>query len=85
MRTVLVRNQTEPVLVEEGSMVRMSCRTEKEWFFCLWQSPGEDKQCAVQDKVMHTVCAGSNRIRLSGRGNTCQVQFKVSVMIAYQV
>ena len=74
MRTVLVRNQTEPVLVEEGSLVRMSCRTEKEWFFCLWQSPGEDKQCAV--------CAGSNRIRLSGRGNTCQVQFKVSVMIA---
>ena len=29
--------------------VRLSCRTEEQqWFFCLWHSPTEDKQCAIQ-------------------------------------
>ena len=29
--------------------MRLSCRTEEQkWFFCLWHSPTEDKQCAIQ-------------------------------------
>ena len=39
VRKVTVANQTVPVLVTEGRTVLMSCRTDKPWFFCLWDTP----------------------------------------------
>ena len=40
VRKVTVANQSVPVLVTEGRTVLMSCRTDKPWFFCLWDTPG---------------------------------------------
>ena len=77
VRTVLVRNQTEPVLVVEGRTVRMSCRTEKQWFFCLWYSPRQDKQCAIQYNQPERICSKSNRTKLIGGQDRCDVEFKV--------
>ena len=79
VRTVLVRNQTEPVMVEEGTMMRMSCRTEREWFFCLWQNPEQERLCAVQEQTMQSVCGENNRIKLLGRGDTCTIEFQESM------
>ena len=78
VRTVLVRNQTEPVLVVEGRTVRMSCRTEKQWFFCLWYSPRQDKQCAIQYNQPERICSKSNRTKLIGGQDRCDVEFEVS-------
>ena len=77
VRTVLVRNQTEPVLVVEGRTVRMSCRTEKQWFFCLWYSPRQDKQCAIQYNQPERICSKSNRTKLIGGQDRCDVEFQV--------
>ena len=77
LRTVLVRNQTEPVLVVEGRTVRMSCRTEKQWFFCLWYSPKQDKQCAIQYNQPERICSKSNRTKLNGGLDRCDVEFEV--------
>ena len=77
LRTVLVSNQTEPVLVVEGRTVRMSCRTDKKWFFCLWTSPGEDKQCAIQYSQAQRVCRQSNRTKIVGGEDSCDVQLQV--------
>ena len=77
LRTVLVSNQTEPVLVVEGRTVRMSCRTDKKWFFCLWTSPGEDKQCAIQYSQAQRVCRQSNRTRIVGGEDRCDVLLQV--------
>ena len=78
IRTVMVRNQTEPVLVVEGRTVRMTCRTEKQWFFCLWHSPSQDKQCAIQYDQPQRICSKSNRTTLHGGADRCDVQFQVS-------
>ena len=77
VRTVMVRNQTEPVLVVEGRTVRMSCRTDKQWFFCLWHSPSQDKQCAIQYHQPERICSKSNRTRLHGGRDRCDVEFEV--------
>ena len=78
VKTVIVRNQTEPVLVVEGRTVRMSCRTDKQWFFCLWHSPMQDKQCAIQYDQPERICSKSNRTKLLGGRDRCDVEFEVS-------
>lgn len=40
LRTVIAENQTDQdVLIMEGDSVRLSCHTDMQWFFCLWNSP----------------------------------------------
>ena len=40
LRTVIADNQTDQdVLIMEGDSVRLSCHTDMQWFFCLWNSP----------------------------------------------
>ena len=40
LRTVIADNQTaQDVLIMEGDSVRLSCHTDMQWFFCLWNSP----------------------------------------------
>ena len=38
---------TEPrdgTIVKKGEDVRLSCKTNPQWFFCVWKGPGEIKQ-----------------------------------------
>ena len=44
IRTVMVMNQSEPVLVMEGRTVRLSCSIHKPWFFCLWDTPAANNK-----------------------------------------
>ena len=78
MRTVIVKNQTS-LLVMEGRMVRMSCRTEKPWFFCLWNSPNLEQSCAIQYHQPTSVCTKSNRTRIIGERNACDLEIEVSI------
>ena len=41
LKTVIADKQTadEDVLIMEGESVRLSCQTDMQWFFCLWNSP----------------------------------------------
>ena len=41
LRTLIADNQTaeQDLLVMEGDSVRLSCQTDMQWFFCLWNSP----------------------------------------------
>ena len=77
LRTVLVRNQTVPVLLVEGRTVRMSCRTERQWFFCLWYSPLRDKQCAIQYNQPESVCGKSEKTKLLGKEDRCDIELQV--------
>lgn len=78
LRTVMVRNQSSPVVVVEGRMVHMSCRTEKQWFFCLWYSPRQDMQCAIQYNQPERICSKSKNTVLTGGQGRCDIQFQVS-------
>ena len=58
IRTVMVMNQSEPVLVMEGRTVRLSCSINKPWFFCLWDTPAANNKvsnnripCLYFDKI----------------------------------
>ena len=42
LRTVIADSETredQDVLIMEGESVRLSCQTDMQWFFCLWNSP----------------------------------------------
>ena len=42
LRTVIAESETgqdQDVLIMEGDSVRLSCHTDIQWFFCLWNSP----------------------------------------------
>ena len=53
LRTVIADNQTaeQDVLVMEGDTVRLSCHTDMQWFFCLWNSP----QLGTDNKTKKTI------------------------------
>ena len=53
LRTVIADNQTagQDVLVMEGDSVRLSCHTDMQWFFCLWNSP----QLGTDNKTKKTI------------------------------
>lgn len=60
-----VINATPPdgTLVKVGRTVRLSCRTDASWFFCVWKSPNGGKQCAINEERPTSVCSGDERIR----------------------
>ena len=78
VRKVSVANQTMPVLVTEGRTVLMSCRTDRPWFFCLWDTPGhQDLECAIQYDQPERICSESNQTKLIGEREACNVEFVV--------
>ena len=76
MRTVIVRNQTS-IFVLENRMIRMSCRTSKPWFFCLWNSPNLEQSCAIQYDQPTSVCTENNRTSIIGQRKACDLQIQV--------
>ena len=60
-------------IIKQGDSVRLSCRTNVRWFFCVWKGPGDKKQCAIQERMPQNVCSGDNRITLEGGANNCDI------------
>ncbi len=60
-------------IIRQGDSVRLSCRTNTRWFFCVWKGPGDKKQCAIQERMPQNVCQGDNRITLEGGSNNCDI------------
>ena len=60
-------------IIKRGDTVRLSCRTNIRWFFCVWKGPGDKKQCAIQERMPQNVCEGDNRITLEGNTNSCDI------------
>ena len=61
-------------IIKQGDSVRLSCRTNIRWFFCVWKGPGNKKQCAIQQETMpQNVCNGDNRVTLEGGANNCDI------------
>ena len=48
-------------------------RTDSAWFLCVWTSPSGDKQCAIQESGVSSVCAGDPRIVIRGDSQTCGI------------
>jgi len=40
-----------------GSNITLSCSSSVPWFFCLWNSPRNEKQCAIQEDEVRGVCS----------------------------
>ena len=70
-----VVNKAPPdgTVVREGRGVRLSCRTNSRWFFCLWKTPGGDKQCAIQENTPRNVCKVDPRLALEGGVTNCDI------------
>ena len=43
------------------------------WFFCLWKTPGGEKQCAIQENTPRNVCRVDQRLALEGGINNCDI------------
>lgn len=61
------------VIVPEGSNVTISCTTSEPWFFCLFNSPTDDKQCGIQESEVSSVCSSDTMLSLSGSPSTCSL------------
>ena len=60
-------------IIKQGDTVRLSCRTNIKWFFCVWKGPDGDRQCAIQEHTPENICDGDNRITLQGGRNNCDI------------
>jgi len=74
--TILAGNNSSPLLAVDTS-VRLSCETDTQWFFCLWHSPSEDVQCAIQYDQPTSVCKENARVQLIGGTNYCDIEIQV--------
>jgi hypothetical protein len=52
-------------IVPEGSNITLSCSSSVPWFFCLWNSPRNEKQCAIQEDEVRGVCSKASSSLLS--------------------
>ncbi|TRY73760.1 hypothetical protein TCAL_02553 [Tigriopus californicus] len=77
-RAIQVINKSPPDgrIVKLGHSVRLSCRTDRRWFFCLWNSPQGDKQCAIQLNSPRSVCDLDSRIIMDSGLNNCDIEVK---------
>eukprot|EP00095_Tigriopus_kingsejongensis_P006388 maker-scaffold117_size339417-snap-gene-2.19 protein:Tk06388 transcript:maker-scaffold117_size339417-snap-gene-2.19-mRNA-1 annotation:"immunoglobulin superfamily member 5" len=75
-RAIRVINKSPPDgrIVKQGHSIRLSCRTDKRWFFCLWNSPQGDKQCAIQLNTPRSVCDLDSRITMDSGLNNCDIE-----------
>ena len=60
-------------IIKQGDTVRLSCRTNIKWFFCVWKGPEGDRQCAIQEHTPKLMCEGDNRITLQGGQHNCDI------------
>lgn len=69
--------KTKRQMVKEGSLVHLTCKTEHPWFFCLWKSPKDERECALNFKKreLESKCK-NNRLLLKGTENSCDIQMK---------
>ena len=81
VKTVIIKNQTSLFLMED-SLVRLACRTERSWFFCLWNSPHMEQSCAIQHESPTSVCSKTNRTKILGQRNSCDLEVQVIVCYA---
>ncbi|XP_023336101.1 uncharacterized protein LOC111707264 [Eurytemora carolleeae] len=75
-RTILAGNNSSP-LIQSDTRVRLSCRTDTQWFFCLWHSPSQDIQCAIQYDQPTSVCKENPRVQLVGGSTYCDIIIQV--------
>ena len=60
-------------IIKVGHRVRLSCETDRRWFFCTWKSPDGRKQCGIQQTNPEQVCANEPRISLDPRPRSCEI------------
>merc|ERR1719483_1105461 len=60
-------------IIPEGSNLTISCSSSMPWFFCLFHSPMGDKQCAIQESEVSSVCSSDTLLSLSGESSTCSL------------
>merc|ERR1719483_751391 len=60
-------------IIPEGSKLTISCSSSTPWFFCLFHSPMGDKQCAIQESEVSSVCSSDTLLSLSGESSTCSL------------
>jgi hypothetical protein len=60
-------------LVAEGSNTTLTCATDAPWFFCLWNSPHNDRHCAIQESTPVSVCTSRDEdlVLLTGTPTSC--------------
>ena len=59
-------------LVPTGSNTTLTCATDSPWFFCLWNSPHNDRHCAIQESTPVSVCSSREEgLQLSGTPHSC--------------
>ena len=74
--SILNRSPRDGTIVKEGSSVRLSCRTDTRWFFCLWRSPAQEKSCAIQQSANSppfSVCEADERIQIRPGVTNCDL------------
>ena len=70
----IVSTSGEHVLVKEGGVANLSCRTDQEWFFCLWRHPSGVKECIVQENMTYaSACAGREHLDIQGSDKFCSL------------
>ena len=73
MESIHVTRQSTSSVIKEHSRLSLYCHTDMPWFLCVWTSPKGDKQCAIQEHSISSVCAGDDRIMISGSDTTCSI------------
>ena len=70
----IVSTSGEHILVKEGGVANLSCRTDQEWFFCLWRHPSGVKECIVQENMTYaSACAGREHLDIQGSSKFCSL------------
>ena len=71
--SVLSTQPSPGTITLEGSNLTISCSSSIPWFFCLFHSPMGDKQCAIQESEVNSVCSSDTLLSLSGESSTCSL------------
>ena len=71
----IVTTSGEHVLVKEGGVAYISCTTDQEWFFCLWQHPSGVKECSIQENgTYQNACIGMDHMEIYGSEKFCSLK-----------
>ena len=49
---IISKDPPDGTIVKKGGDVRLSCKTNHQWFFCVWRGPGDTKQVIVRYKLI---------------------------------
>ena len=74
---VINKSPADGTIIKSGKSVRLSCRTDIRWFFCLWRSPRNDKSCAIQQNASpQSVCQADSRLHLDSGVTNCDIEIR---------